>query len=78
MSDNLLDQEKRIQLAIAAINDKKVPSIRKAALIYDVPRTTLQDRFRGGQTHQIAAQHLQRLSPEEEDSIVKAIYQLDA
>jgi hypothetical protein len=78
MSDKVVDQEQRIQLAIAAVDAKEVRSLRQAALLFNVPRSTLGSRFKGRLTHQAAAQHLQRLTPAEEDSIVKAIYQLDA
>ena len=41
-------------------------SIRKAALDWGVPRTTLQDRVTGAEPRQEAAQGLQRLSPVQE------------
>ena len=74
MSNKIPDQETRIQLVIVAIYSKKVPSIRQVALLYDIPRLILYNWFQGGQSHQTAAQHLQRLLPEEELSIVKVIY----
>jgi hypothetical protein len=42
-----LDQEERIELAIKALRDNTIPSQRRAALLYNIPRTTLQDRFNG-------------------------------
>lgn len=75
---NNTDQEERIQRAIAAYQAKEVNSVRQAAFLFNVPRSTLGDRLRGGNNHQTGAQRLQRLTPAEEDSVVKAIYQLDA
>lgn len=72
------DSEQRIQLAIEAFRSKAVSSIRKAAELFDVPRSTLQDRLAGRQTAKASRQGLQRLTVEEEDSIVKAALQLHA
>ena len=41
------DQEARILQAIKAIHSNISPSIRAAALAYDVPRLTLSNRLRG-------------------------------
>lgn len=47
-SKNLAHQEGRILLAISAIKNRENPlTIRKAARLYDVPFTTLQNRLRG-------------------------------
>jgi hypothetical protein len=73
------DQEARIQAAITALNNHDVPSVRQAATLFDVPRSTLQDRFAGRrQANKTSKQHMQRLTVQEEDSVVKAVYQLDA
>ena len=42
-----MDQETRIQIALKAIRAKTIPSIRKAANLYDIPRSTLQARLHG-------------------------------
>ena len=70
------DTEERIQAAIAALKSKAVPSVRKAALKFNVPRSTLQDRLAGVQPIKISKQSMQRLTPEEEDAIVRTIQQL--
>jgi ABC-type methionine transport system ATPase subunit len=72
-------QEQQIQHTIAALESKTVASIRQAADIFDVPRTTLQDRF-SRKRRPVTTAHSaeQRLTPEEEDTVVKAVYQLDA
>ncbi|AEO64238.1 uncharacterized protein THITE_2038211, partial [Thermothielavioides terrestris NRRL 8126] len=50
-------------------------SLRQAALLFDIPFTTLFDRFNGyTTTYQAATQRFQRLTPKEEESLVKAIY----
>jgi len=71
------DTEERIQAAIAALKSKAIPSVRKAALKFDVPRSTLQDRLAGVQPIKISKQSMQRLTPEEEDSVVRTIQQLE-
>jgi hypothetical protein len=38
-----LDQEERIQLAIKALRDGTIPSQRRAALLYNIPRTTVTE-----------------------------------
>ena len=39
--------EGKIELAISDLKNGKIRSIREAARIYTVPRTTLQDRMNG-------------------------------
>lgn len=78
MADTSLDQEARIQLALAAYEAKEVSSIRQAATTFNVPRATLQDRIHGRKPNKTSKTHLQRLTPKEEESVVRAIYQLDA
>ena len=68
-----MDQESRIQNALRAIRAKIIPSIRKAAELYDVPRSTLQARLHGAQTIKQAHQPFQRLTPAEEESLVRTI-----
>ncbi|MCG3562200.1 hypothetical protein L8957_28975, partial [Klebsiella pneumoniae] len=43
----LVEQEGRIQLAISALRKNEISSIRRAAEIFNVPRSTLQDRLNG-------------------------------
>ncbi|KXX82291.1 Pogo transposable element with ZNF domain [Madurella mycetomatis] len=79
MANRRNDQERRIQDAIAAFRSKQVPSLRQAARLFDIPPSTLSDRYAGRhKDHATAKQPSQRLSPQEEDSIVKAVEQLDA
>jgi predicted HTH domain antitoxin len=80
MADLPIDEaERQIQFAIEAIRSKAVSSIRKAAELFEVPRSTLQDRLSGKrQPNKQSKQGMQRLTIEEEDSIVKAALQLYA
>jgi len=68
-----LDQEERIQLAIKALQDGTIPSQRRAALLYNIPRSTLQDRFNGKRSAREVQQSQQRLSVQEEESIKRCI-----
>jgi hypothetical protein len=43
----LLPKEERISLAIASINNNPQQSIRRLAMLFTVPRTTLQTRLQG-------------------------------
>jgi hypothetical protein len=42
-----INLEERIQLAIKALQDGVIPSQRKAVFLFNIPKTTLQDRFNG-------------------------------
>jgi hypothetical protein len=68
-----LTQEERVQLAIKALQDSTIPSQRKAALIYDAPRGTLQHGVYGRRSAKELHQSQQRLSVQEEDSIKRCI-----
>ena len=79
-SNNILaqPQEARIQLAIEAITMAGFKpdgnpnfSFRKAASIYNVPRSTLSNRMKGVHTHVEAHVSQQKLSPAEEDVLVE-------
>jgi hypothetical protein len=74
--DSTDDPETRIQEAITALRSGSSKSIRQAADTFDVPRSTLQDRLRGLRPNKISKQGMQRLTPEEEDSIDRAVHQL--
>ena len=71
-------KEERIQAAIAALNDGSVPSVLAASKIFNVPRTTLQGRISGKIPMKARQQARQRLTTQEEDAIVRAIYTLTA
>jgi hypothetical protein len=75
---NILSDEDRLQLALHAYATGKVPSVRQAAYAFRIPRSTLQLRIHGKPARKDSKKHLQRLTTQEEDSIEKAVYQLDA
>lgn len=43
----LIEQEGRIQLAINALKNHEIASVRRAAAVFNVPRGTLRDRLQG-------------------------------
>ena len=73
-----LTQEERIQLALKAIVTSGVHasgrtklSVRQAAVTFNVPRSTLQDRFNGWKTRHEGHAHEQNLTPAQEDIVVE-------
>ena len=68
---NSLEIEGRIELAIAALKKKEISSIRKAAKLYDVPRSTLTYRLKGRPSHTILRANSHRLTEAEEDLLVQ-------
>ena len=69
--------EGKIELAIADLKNGKIRSIREAARIYVIPRTTLQDRINGIKYRQITRANHHILTQSEEDSLVKWVLDLD-
>ncbi|EEA25964.1 hypothetical protein TMatcc_005785 [Talaromyces marneffei ATCC 18224] len=69
--------EGKIELAISDLKNERIRSIREAARIYTIPRTTLQERMKGVQYRQITRANHHKLTQSEEDSLVKWILDLD-
>ena len=69
-------QEGKIQLALQALCRGNVPSVRQAAKIFGVPRSTLTDRSKGMPPAKECQQSMQRLCVQEELSLVRTIHQL--
>lgn len=80
--DNLhaLTEEARISLALSAyetsqartdITERQKLSLRGAAKLFNVPRSTLTDRFNGRRTRQEAHEHQQNLTAAQEDLLVE-------
>ena len=65
-------------LALNALRSDPKLSVRKAAEIYNVPRTTLRDRRRGTQRKQDVRPPCQKLTSSEEKSVVRYIIDLDS
>lgn len=70
--------EGQILLAISAIKQGQIQSIRRAAQIYNVPRVTLARRLHGTQARRDCAANSRRLTLNEEEAIVKHILDLDS
>jgi hypothetical protein len=69
--------EGRIELAISDLKNGRIRSIREAARIYTVPRTTLQDRLHGVQYQRAIRANNHKLTQFEEESLVKWVLDLD-
>jgi hypothetical protein len=71
------NREYRIQCAIRDLSSGVIKSQRRAAQLYNVPRTSIQARLKGHQHHAIAHQQQQRLTPEQEEFLVQWILDED-
>ena len=69
--------EGKIELAISDLKNGRICSIREAARMYTVARTTLQDRMNGVPYRQIIHSNGHKLTQSEEDSLVKWVLDLD-
>jgi hypothetical protein len=76
-SRNSIEQEGRVLLAIQAIKNQEISSVREAARCFNVPRTTLQDRLRGHQPRAETRANSHKLTAIEEESLQKWIISLD-
>lgn len=69
--------EGRVLLASRALQENRIRSQRQAASLFDAPRTTLQRRLQGIQPQAVTNAQKRKLSPTEEQSLVKWILDLD-
>jgi hypothetical protein len=76
-SRNSVEQEGRILLAIQAIKNQEISSIRETARQFNVPRSTLQDRLHGHQNRAIVRANSHKLTEVEEETLQKWILSLD-
>jgi hypothetical protein len=67
----------RISLAISALQKNQFSSIRKAVAVYNVPRTTLQDRKNGRQPQLGSRSKTRLLSDYEEEILVNWIHSME-
>ena len=72
-----LSKEPRIQMAIAAWNEKKFKSILKAAKVFEVPETTLRERLAGIKPRSETRANGYKLTEIEEKSLVKQLLDAD-
>ena len=69
--------ERRIILAIQAIENNKNLSCRQAAKIYEIPEATLRHRMNGRTSKPDSRNARRKLTNSEEDAIVQYILDLD-
>jgi transposase len=76
-SQNKVEQEGRLLLAIQAFKNKEIPSIREAARRFNVPKSTLTTRLRGVQNRTTSRANSHKLTEVEEETLQKWILSLD-
>ena len=74
----LLSKEERIKLALQAIKKPQELSERRAAIVYNVPRSTIQDRRAGTRSTRDTHPKLSALTKAEEQTLVQYIKKLNA
>ncbi|EED14100.1 pogo transposable element, putative [Talaromyces stipitatus ATCC 10500] len=74
---NLDEQERQILLAISDLQNGRIQRVAQAARIYEIPRTTLQDRLNGIQQRSLVRANSHKLTQYEEESLVKWVLDLD-
>jgi hypothetical protein len=72
-----IEQEGRILLAIKAIKNQEITSIREAARRFEVPHSTLYDRLRGYQFRRESRANGHKLTEIEEKSLLEWILSMD-
>jgi hypothetical protein len=71
------EQEGRLLLAISALQKKQISTIREAVRVYNVPYTTLRQRFNGVTSRTKTRANSHKLTQNEEESLVRWILSLD-
>ena len=74
---NSTEIEGRILLAISDLKNGRIRSIRQAAALYTILRTTLQDRINGIEYKGEKRANGHKLTQFEEDSLLKWVLDLD-
>jgi predicted HTH domain antitoxin len=74
---NLIEQEGRIQLAIQALKKRKISSARRAAEVFNMPRSTLRDCLKGHDFQAELRNHKFQLSKNQEEALVEWIINRD-
>jgi hypothetical protein len=77
-SRKLANQEGKILLALEDIKTGRIPSIRAAARLYDLPETTLRGRAHGIQSRVDQRPTGHKLTQLEEDSLTEWILSMDS
>jgi hypothetical protein len=73
-----VDREGRIVLALKALDEGQITTIREAADLYDVPKSTLHRRVKGVQSRVEAIPNNLLLTVHEEEALLQYILDLDA
>ena len=76
-SRNSVEQEGRIQFAINALKNNEITSVRRAAAVFNVPRSTLQDQLNGLHFRAEQRANSHRLSQTQEDTLIEWIVSRD-
>jgi hypothetical protein len=76
-SQKRVEQEGRLLVAIQAIKNQEFSSLRKAAEVFDVPRSTLTTRLNGINYRADLRANNHKLTTYEEESLYKWIISLD-
>jgi len=71
--ESIPDISIRYSLALADLDNDPSVSLRETARIYDLPRSTLQARWKGRQSAKAFQRGRQRLSVHEEDALIQWI-----
>jgi predicted HTH domain antitoxin len=77
ISQKLVEQEGRLQLAISTVEKNGISSLRRAAEIFNIPKSTLHGRLNGRQYQIKKRANGYRLSPIQEESLVEWILSRD-
>ena len=72
------NQEGRILLAIQAIKERQIESTRAAAVLYDIPESTLCNRINGMTSRCDSTPNSCKLTSQEELAIIQYILELDS
>lgn len=72
-----IEQEGRLLLAVRALQNKEISTIREAARWFDVPHSSLQDQFHGRKNRVNIRANNHKLTENEEDSLSKWIISMD-
>jgi hypothetical protein len=70
-------KEARLALSKQAIQTRRISSCKKAAAVYDVPRSTLRDRIKGALPQAARSAQRRKLYQLEEQALVQWILELD-
>jgi hypothetical protein len=73
----LVEQEGRIQLAIQALKKCEIPSLRQAAAVFNVPKSTLRGRVKGSSFQAELRNHNHQLTEVQEEALVEWIISRD-